>query len=66
MLIRATVELGSGDDFRYTAQSAATQILAALGGNPTRDTVQVTVTMAAFGTAGLDPPAPTTETEAAA
>jgi hypothetical protein len=43
--ITTVVELGDGDSFAYSPDAAATQVLAALGGNPANDYSVVTVTM---------------------
>jgi len=51
------VELGDGDSFAYTADAAAAQVLAALGGNPTKDYAVVTITQAAQGSHGTPPQA---------
>jgi hypothetical protein len=57
--ITTRVQLGEDDSFAYTADAAATQVLAALGGNPTKDYSTVTVLMpATAGTAGTPPPEP--------
>lgn len=63
MKISTTVELGPNDSFAYTPDAAAAQVLAALGGNPTKDHSSVTITQDATGTAGASTPA---ATEAAA
>jgi hypothetical protein len=48
-----------GDSFAYTADAAAAQVLAALGGNPTTDRCTVTVQMNETGEAGAPlPPGP--------
>jgi hypothetical protein len=60
MQIQTMVTLADGDRFLYTAEAAAAQVLAALGGNPTRDLATVTVRQDAFGSSGT-PPAPQTE-----
>jgi hypothetical protein len=52
-----TVQLGEDDSFAYTAEQAADQVLAALGGNPAKDYTQVTVAMPpSTGAAGVPPP----------
>jgi len=56
MLFHTTVTLADGDAFLYTADAAAAQVLAALGGNPTKDTATVWVTQQSTGQAGLPPP----------
>jgi hypothetical protein len=56
MVINTTVELGDGDSFAYTAEAAAAQVLAALGGNPTKDTAHVTVKQLSAGSSGADIP----------
>jgi hypothetical protein len=59
MRITTVVELGDGDSFAYTPDAAATQVLAALGGNPTNDYAIVTVTMPpTHGEAGVQSPLP--------
>jgi len=58
MIFRTSVELGPDDSFAYTPDAAATQVLAALGGNPTKDTSYVTIVQNATGQSGLDPMAP--------
>jgi hypothetical protein len=52
MEINVTVLLGDGDNLAYTADAAASQVLAALGGNPTTDVCYVSVSQASHGTAG--------------
>ncbi len=39
------INLGAGDHLAYTPDQAATQVLAALAGNPTKDTCIVMVVM---------------------
>jgi hypothetical protein len=57
--IQVSVELGDGDAFAYTPDAAATQVLAALGGNPTNDyctcVVQMRPTAGDAGTAPTPP-----------
>jgi hypothetical protein len=53
--INASIVLEDGDSFAYTADAAATQVLAALGGNPTNDHCAVTVQTMQQGTAGTAP-----------
>jgi hypothetical protein len=54
--ITTTVELEGDDSFAYTPAAAASQVLAALGGNPTTDFCVVTVHMPAnAGNAGTPP-----------
>lgn len=54
MLITVNVTLEEDDSFAYTADAAATQVLAALGGNPTNDTCLTYVTMpTTSGAAGV-------------
>jgi hypothetical protein len=60
MVINTIVQLGDGDSFAYTADAAATQVLAALGGNPTKDHATITINQAAAGQAGTPPPPPGT------
>lgn len=60
MVIYVSVKLGDGDSFAYTADAAAAQVLAALGGNPTTDSCHVDVTQASQGFAGTPPEQPTT------
>jgi hypothetical protein len=58
MQIYVKVELGDNDSFAYTADAAATQVLAALGGNPTTDHCTATILMVPTeGTAGTPPAA---------
>lgn len=52
MVINVNVNLGDGDSFAYTADAAATQVLAALGANPTKDSCYVAITQASHGEAG--------------
>jgi hypothetical protein len=56
--INTTVILGDGDSFAYTADAAAAQVLAALGGNPTKDFATVYVQQQASGSSGTAPPPP--------
>lgn len=56
MQITTTVALGDGDSFLYTADAAAAQVLAALGGNPTKDSATVSVVQQSHGEAGTPPP----------
>jgi hypothetical protein len=54
--ITTTVELEGNDSFAYTPDAAATQVLAALGGNPTTDFCVCTVHMPSnAGNAGTPP-----------
>lgn len=55
MQITTTVQLGDGDSFAYTADAAAAQVLAALGGNPTKDSASVSIQQHALGQAGTPP-----------
>jgi hypothetical protein len=55
MQINTTVILGDGDSFAYTADAAAAQVLAALGGNPTKDFATVSINQQAMGQAGTVP-----------
>jgi len=57
VLISVTIQLQTDDALAYTADAAAAQVIAALGGNPQNDycTVYVTSTMDP-GTAGTPPP----------
>jgi hypothetical protein len=55
-LINVSVMLGDGDSFAYTADAAAAQVLAALGGNPTEDSCYVSVQQSSDGHAGVQPP----------
>jgi hypothetical protein len=50
--INASIVLEDGDSFAYTADAAATQVLAALGGDPTNDHCTVMVQTMQQGTAG--------------
>jgi hypothetical protein len=56
MLITTTVNLEDGDSFAYTAEAAAQQVLAALGGNPTEDYATVFIQQSTHGDAGVPPP----------
>jgi hypothetical protein len=56
MQITTTVKLEDGDSFAYTADAAAAQVLAALGGNPTKDHAVVVVQQNSEGQAGTPPP----------
>jgi len=59
MVITTTVQLEGDDAFAYTPDAAAAQVLAALGGNPTKDVAHVTVSMpASTGSAGSVPDIP--------
>jgi len=58
MQINTTVLLEDGDSFAYTADAAAAQVLAALGGNPTNDFAVVVVQQNTSGTHGTPAPAP--------
>jgi hypothetical protein len=51
--INTNVILEDGDSFAYTADAAAAQVLAALGGNPTSDSSAVTIQQHSTGTAGV-------------
>jgi hypothetical protein len=55
MQINASIVLEDGDSFAYTADAAATQVLAALGGDPTNDHCAVSVQTMQQGTAGTPP-----------
>jgi hypothetical protein len=56
MIIDTTVRLsGPDENFPWTADQAAAQVLAALGGNPTVDTATCSISMASVGIAGVDP-----------
>jgi hypothetical protein len=59
IIFRSAIRLQSADRLLYDADQCATQLLAALAGNPTTDTCQVTVVMdMTTGHAGLPyPPA---------
>jgi hypothetical protein len=58
MHLETVVRLGDGDSFAYTADAAASQVLAALGGNPTKDYATVSIVQSAGGSAGTPPPPP--------
>jgi hypothetical protein len=58
--IQTTVILGDGDSFMYTADAAAAQVLAALGGNPTKDFATVNLQQLANGSSGTPPEPPAT------
>ena len=56
MQISVYVTLDSPDEsFAYTPDAGAAQVLAALGGNPTKDHCWLTVQQSAAGSAGLPP-----------
>jgi hypothetical protein len=60
MRIDTTVTLDDPDEsFAYTPDAGAAQVLAALGGNATKDTSHLTVIQRATGSAGT-PPEPLT------
>lgn len=52
MQFSVIVTVGDGDAFLYTAEQAAQQVIAALGGDPTQDTAIVNVQQHSFGQAG--------------
>jgi hypothetical protein len=56
MQITTTVVLESGESFAYSADAAAGQVLAALGGDPATDRSLVTVTHHDSGEAGAPVP----------
>lgn len=56
MEITVSVQLDQDDVFAYTPAAAATQVIAALGGNPTKDFCTVAVQQSATGQAGTPPP----------
>jgi hypothetical protein len=56
--INVNVALGEDDQFAYSADQAATEVLAALGGNPTKDHCVVAVNQASVGNAGVLRPPP--------
>jgi hypothetical protein len=58
MHFEVRVTLGDGDSFAYTADAAAAQVIAALGGNPTTDYCMVVVNQASQGSAGTAPTPP--------
>jgi hypothetical protein len=58
MKFDTVVTLGDGDSFAYTADQAAAQVLAALGGNPTTDYATVRVNQASQGSHGTPPSSP--------
>jgi len=60
MQIQTTVTLSDGDSFLYTAEAAAAQVLAALGGNPTKDLAAVAIQQNSYGTHGTQPATPPT------
>jgi hypothetical protein len=56
MQIEVIVNLADGDSFAYTADAAATQVLTALGGNPTVDHCTAVIAMPrSDGSAGTPP-----------
>jgi hypothetical protein len=62
MIISTTVQLNDPDEsFAYTPEAAAAQVLAALGGNATKDTSYVNVMQNVAGMAGVDPNPPVAE-----
>jgi hypothetical protein len=58
MQFQVTVTVYDGDAFLYTADAAADQVIAALGGNPTKDFATVQINQASYGTAGVAPATP--------
>ena len=58
MIIRTTIELSGDDSFAYTADQAAAEIIAALDGDPGKDSCYVTIQQAAIGQAGYSDPDP--------
>jgi len=60
MQIVTTVTLEADDNFSYTPDAAAMQVLVALGGNAENDHSQFYLSSATSGTAGT-PPAPPVE-----
>jgi len=59
MVISVSIQLAKDDNLAYTPDAAATQVIAALGGNPQNDYCTVYVQSAAEpGSAGT-PPEPT-------
>jgi hypothetical protein len=57
--IVVNVQLEEGDSFAYTPDAGATQVLAALGGNPTNDSCDLyLVAPTQPGHAGTDPAPP--------
>jgi hypothetical protein len=59
MQIQTVVMLDEDDSFAYTPDAAAAQVLAALGGNPTKDYATCTIQMSPNkGEAGTTPPWP--------
>jgi len=61
MFVAVTVTLDTGDHFSMSAADAAQAVLDALGGDASRDTCTVAVTMPT-GVVEPPPPAPPTET----
>jgi hypothetical protein len=59
VFIQVNIQLGEGDSFAYTPDAAAAQVLAALGGNPTKDYCTANVSMQpTTGDAGTAPEGP--------
>jgi hypothetical protein len=58
MIFSTTVTLQEGDSFLYSADAAAAQVLAALGGDPTNDSSTVYVMSQLSGSAGVPPTPP--------
>ena len=59
MRITVNVQLAEGDGFAYTPDAGAAQVLAALGGNPTKDSCELyLVAPTQPGHAGVDPEPP--------
>jgi len=57
MQIYVTLQLAADDNFTMTSQEAADVVLAALGGDPAKDTCTVQVAIPA-AVAGVDPTPP--------
>jgi hypothetical protein len=55
MHINTSVSLDADDQFAWTPDQAAAQVLAALGGNATKDFCLVTLTHSEAGQAGAPP-----------
>lgn len=60
MQITVNVQLQSDDNFAYTPDAAAAQVIAALGGNPANDYCQVYLSSATAGASGTPAPAEAT------
>jgi hypothetical protein len=64
MVISVTVQLLDQDTLLYSPDAAAAQVLAALGANSTKDSCNVSISSATYGSAGTPPPPPVLHTQA--